>query len=250
MDDDNLKQNECEGCPEPEEKPEVFAVSQEGKSVHFSRRNFLEMAGVAGAAAAGIAITNRSPDELLFAPTRTPTATPTLAPTNCFVRTDKKNTVGVYVGPGRARSVRRWLPENQDFAILGKATDKEGLLWWRILMPKIEQAWVADEDVTTKGECDAVIDVDAPPVVTAQSRETATPRGPTPAPGVPGNVQPGSNGIEYTSKGVTYTLPCGSPIPAGAVCSCNCVTVPAACSCDSYNPCSCDSVSSHYWYPN
>jgi hypothetical protein len=248
MDDDNLKQNDCENCPEPEEKPEVFAVSQEGDSVRYSRRNFLEMAGVAGVAAAGVAITNHGTEDLLFVPTATPS--PTLAPTNCFVRTDKVRTIGVYVGPGRNRSIRVYLPANKDIPILGKATDKTGLLWWRIQLPKIEQAWVADEDVTTKGECDAVIDVDAPPIVTAQPRETATPRGPTPAPGVPGNVQPGNNGIEYTTKGVTYTLPCGSPIPAGAVCTCNCVTVPAACSCDSYSPCSCNSFSSHYWYPN
>jgi WD40 repeat protein len=29
--------------------------------------------------------------------------------------------------------------------------------------------------------------------------------------------------VQYRKDGVTYTLPCGSPIPAGAVCSCNCV---------------------------
>ncbi len=46
----------------------------------------------------------------------------------------------------------------------------------------------------------------------------------------------------------TYTLSCGSPIPPGAVCTCNCVSggnVP---------PCSCvghsGSGGSHYWYPN
>lgn len=246
MDNEDVTRNDCESFPEAEEKPEVFAVNKDGDHVRFSRRNFLEMAGVAGAAVAGVAITNNAPDNLLYVPT----ATPTLTPTNCFVRTTKKNTVGVYVGPGRARSVRRWLPANQDVPILGKATDSDGLLWWRILLPKIEQAWVADEDVTTKGECDAVIDVDAPPVVTAQPRQTATPAGPVAPTGVPGTVPPGTEGIEYTSKGTTYTLPCGSPIPAGAVCTCNCVTVPAPCSCDSYNPCSCNSFSSHYWYPN
>ncbi len=30
-------------------------------------------------------------------------------------------------------------------------------------------------------------------------------------------------GIKYTLGGVTYTLPCGAAIPAGAVCTCNCV---------------------------
>ncbi|MHB0875949.1 MAG: WD40 repeat domain-containing protein [Anaerolineae bacterium] len=63
---------------------------------------------------------------------------------------------------------------------------------------------------------------------------------------------------------VTYTLPCGSAMPAGAVCVCNCVagSAPAcgtvgdsgSCSCDTYAaPCDCDSYTSggsHYWYPN
>jgi WD40 repeat protein len=42
--------------------------------------------------------------------------------------------------------------------------------------------------------------------------------------------------IRYTRDGVTCTLPCGSPIPPGAVCTCNCVP---GCSC----------VAAHYWYP-
>jgi WD40 repeat protein len=49
----------------------------------------------------------------------------------------------------------------------------------------------------------------------------------------------------------TYTLPCGSPIPAGATCVCNCVAgsggaAAPGCSCVSYKP----SGGSHYWYPN
>ena len=61
---------------------------------------------------------------------------------------------------------------------------------------------------------------------------------------------------------ITYTLPCGSPIPAGAVCTCNCVagTYTPPCSCVG-NVCSCvGNVCScvghtvtytyHYWHPN
>ena len=76
---------------------------------------------------------------------------------------------------------------------------------------------------------------------------------PTPLPGSADNISPGSTGISYEyldEWGIKYTrtLPCGSPIPAGAVCVCNCVTVPVACSCDNFHPCSCDTI--HYWYPN
>jgi WD40 repeat protein len=66
--------------------------------------------------------------------------------------------------------------------------------------------------------------------------------------------------VEVDGKMVEYTLPCGAPIPPGAVCICNCVASTgcscvgnASCSCDSYKaPCSCvgDSSGNHYWYPN
>ncbi len=61
-------------------------------------------------------------------------------------------------------------------------------------------------------------------------------------------------GIRYTLGGVTYTLPCGAAIPAGAVCTCNCVPG-SACSCVSYSSggggggiCTCIPVV--YRYPN
>ncbi len=79
-------------------------------------------------------------------------------------------------------------------------------------------------------------------------------------PGEPGEVPPGETGINMTGpSGETRTMPCGSPIPPGWTCTCNCVTVPAACSCDGHctcdQVCTCDSVCScdghgHYWYPN
>ena len=63
-----------------------------------------------------------------------------------------------------------------------------------------------------------------------------------------------------TGETITYTLPCGAPMPAGAVCVCNCVTGSAcscvgyvSCSCDGYSPCSCVghvTGGSHYWYPD
>ncbi|MHB0875952.1 MAG: hypothetical protein ACYC5O_07905 [Anaerolineae bacterium] len=81
---------------------------------------------------------------------------------------------------------------------------------------------------------------------------------PTPTPpGDSGAVPPGETGGTISGpNGETRWLPCGTPIPAGWVCVCNCVT---ACSCDGYctcnQVCTCDSVCScvgagHYWYPN
>ncbi len=46
----------------------------------------------------------------------------------------------------------------------------------------------------------------------------------------------------------SYTLPSGSPIPAGAVCTCNTVSG-SVCSCVSHRSCSCVShTGSHYWH--
>ncbi len=59
--------------------------------------------------------------------------------------------------------------------------------------------------------------------------------------------------VETTSTGgsVANTIPCGEPLPAGAVCTCNCVAG-TGCSCVG-DVCSCvgdSSSGSHYWYPN
>ena len=43
------------------------------------------------------------------------------------------------------------------------------------------------------------------------------------------------------------TLPCGSPLPSGATCICNCVKG-SVCSC--VGNCSSYSSGGHYWYPN
>ena len=70
--------------------------------------------------------------------------------------------------------------------------------------------------------------------------------------------------VTIDGRTVTYTLPCGSPISAGAKCICNCVpgsgcttnmpvctceayticTCDSVCTCQSYSPCTCDSVCS------
>jgi len=57
---------------------------------------------------------------------------------------------------------------------------------------------------------------------------------------------PEARGITYqltdaSGQVVEYTLPCGAPIPQGAVCTCNCVA-------GGYVPSG--SGGSHYWYPN
>jgi len=58
-----------------------------------------------------------------------------------------------------------------------------------------------------------------------------------------------TQGVTYettvSGKTVEVTLPCGAPIPAGAVCTCNCVGG-SLCSCDGHS----GGGGSHYWHPN
>ena len=46
-----------------------------------------------------------------------------------------------------------------------------------------------------------------------------------------------ASGAEYTRKGANYTVACGASLPAGAVCTCNCV--PGACPCVQNTGCTC-----------
>ncbi|MDO8589607.1 MAG: WD40 repeat domain-containing protein [Armatimonadota bacterium] len=67
-------------------------------------------------------------------------------------------------------------------------------------------------------------------------------------------------GVQYkthtvTGQEITYTLPCGSPIPPGATCVCNCVPGSIASPRSTprtytytYTYCTCNQV--HYWHPN
>lgn len=52
-------------------------------------------------------------------------------------------------------------------------------------------------------------------------------------------------GATYTMGGKSYTVLCGTPLPAGAVCTCNCVP---GCSCVSLGGGGCGVVT--YYYPN
>ncbi len=60
--------------------------------------------------------------------------------------------------------------------------------------------------------------------------------------------------VNTVGQRVTSTLPCGSPIPTGAVCVCNCVPGRAgpACSCVGHvvRPSATRSHTYHYWHPN
>jgi hypothetical protein len=106
----------------------------------------------------------------------TPEATPDMTPeamvgVPCMVRADRANTVSVRVGPGTNRTSFIFLPVDKEFEVLGKAEDDDGGLWWKLdratVAPKksAAEAWVAQEDVEATGDCEAVLDVNAPPII-------------------------------------------------------------------------------------
>lgn len=213
-------------------------------------------------------------------PTRTytpsPTATKTSSPTPSYTPTPVGVTATVLnqgarvrTGPGTNYPIMGSLAVRVVIIIVGRLADSS---WYKVRvkladLPNINtsalaekdrslgevEGWMRSDQVDVKGQSLDDLPVDQPP-------PTATP-----LPNKP--IEPGGQGIQYSytdpyGNVQTFTLPCGSEIPEGAICTCNCVTV---CSCDSYvapadppsgesggcsnnTVCTCDAV--HYWYPN
>lgn len=93
----------------------------------------------------------------------------TISTTPCTITTDANN-VAVRVGPGTNRATFVFLPSGMDFDVLGKA-EIDDHVWWKLdkqaVAPKksAAEAWVSELDVDESGDCDAVADVNAPPVI-------------------------------------------------------------------------------------
>ena len=89
----------------------------------------------------------------------------------CIISTSETGTVQVRVGPGNNRSSVAFLPANQDFEPLGQAVDDDGNVWYQLDKETaapgraINEAWVAAEQVDTAGDCSAVDEAAAPPII-------------------------------------------------------------------------------------
>lgn len=101
----------------------------------------------------------------------------------CTVSTTQSKTAAVRVGPGTNRSTVAFLKANTDYTVLGQAKAKDGSLWWKLDKKQAapnksaNETWVADKDVTTKGDCKTVSAAAAPPVIPVTKPK------PTPEPG-------------------------------------------------------------------
>lgn len=271
------------------DEPQVFAVNVQGKNVQFTRRHFIEMAAASAAVATIVGCgSGESTDPIVptdtavpptNTPTNTPTSTSTPSPTNTPTSTPTStrrptrtprptdtpsptptpmpqvtvalSSVNVRGGPSTLHLVVIVVYQNDTLSVISRLQDSS---WFKVRLDDGTLGWISESVVSYDFDPAAIPieqNVPTPPPPPSPAVTTA----PTVPAGNPGEVPPGQTGINYTINGQTYTLPCGSPIPPGAVCVCNCVTVPAlpGCTCDQV--CTCDTVctcvgQTHYWYPN
>jgi hypothetical protein len=89
----------------------------------------------------------------------------------CTVSTDQARTVSLRVGPGFNRTSVAFLPDGEDFDVLGQSSDDEGNLWYQLDKEQAapstsaNEIWVLSDEVNSAGDCASVVDADAPPIV-------------------------------------------------------------------------------------
>jgi uncharacterized protein YgiM (DUF1202 family) len=70
------------------------------------------------------------------------------------------------VGPGEQRGTLSNMDPNKSYTAIGWANDGSGAPWWQ-LDTGLQKSWVAQSEVGSLGACDAVAQVEAPPLVFA-----------------------------------------------------------------------------------
>jgi hypothetical protein len=108
-----------------------------------------------------------------------PTVAPPPPPSQpCTIRTTRGN-IEVRVGPGFNRGVRDYLKPNTDIPVVGKSTDPDGYLWWKIQPPgyipaEIDRYWVLADEVDESGDCNAVPDAAASQLIVPRPTQQPT----------------------------------------------------------------------------
>lgn len=89
----------------------------------------------------------------------------------CNVSATEANTVEVRVGPGTNRTVVSFLPADTEFPVLGKAIADDDSLWFKLDKDEaapgksVNETWILADSVAQDGECDAIADAAAPPII-------------------------------------------------------------------------------------
>jgi hypothetical protein len=125
----------------------------------------------------------------------------------CVIRAKPDRNVAVRVGPGNDRAIRFYLPNDENFLVIGHATAADDTYWWKIESNDIAQAWVAQSDVTSIGNCEAVGNAAAPPIIirTPQAIPTSPPVASGTVPPPPS--LPPNGGPTYTPTEPALNLP-------------------------------------------
>jgi len=253
------------------ESPRIFTAKREDGKLHLTRREFFELAGMSvlacGMSACDLSNcpvvsllasatptltstpTSTSTSTPTPTPTRTPTPTstntPTNTPTSTFTLTPtpeiQSSTIDVAsfrTGPGLAYNQIATLPAGTKFVALGLSSDT-GHTWVLIRVPKSILPNVKLEGDTIDGWIPTYLSGSNIGKNLSLLPTVQSPATPTPLPGRYGNAQKGDNNSDYTytdpyGNKYIYTVECGSPLPEGAVCTCDCVSIPL-CQCDGYS---------------
>jgi hypothetical protein len=102
------------------------------------------------------------------------------------------STVALRVGPGEQRGELGNMSPNASYAVMGWAADPDGAAWWQ-LDTGAQTSWAAQAQVRALGACDAVAQVEPPPLVFAPP---AVPTGGEGAPAAGGaDFSPAANSV-------------------------------------------------------
>jgi hypothetical protein len=258
------------------ENPEVFGISKENGTYKLTRRDFSKMVAIASAAIAIASCDVPKPTEEIIPtatekPTNTPKPTSTKTPTQrpptatpvINYATVNADGINFRTGPGTIYPSIGKLYKNVEVIVIGQNQDAS---WYKVLVGIADLPDLVGAPITQNGTVDqfegwikaSLLDALGDASFANLPIEEAPP---TPTP-LPSQKPTGDEGISYEYTDIyghtsTYTLPCNSPIPEGAICVCNCVSL---CSCVSYVAPTCDCVAYSsevcycnlvsYWYPN
>lgn len=110
---------------------------------------------------------------------------------DCRVSATASN-VTLRVGPGENRGVLASMRPGETYAVLGWANDGDGAPWYE-LDTGAQTSWVKQDAIERLGACDAVAQVEAPPMVFAAP--AAPPPGEPGAVEAPGDLSPATNTV-------------------------------------------------------
>lgn len=107
--------------------------------------------------------------------TVTPTAEAAVSVEPCFISAE--GGAALRVGPGLNRTIVAFLQSGQSSAAIGRFVGGDGSIWYQLDKAEVlptsaaNELWVSGAEVQTAGDCEAVADAAAPPIVLPRSTQ-------------------------------------------------------------------------------